>query len=987
MAAADPFDSASSMREGNRRLLERLDGFGDDDLPAGFLDEVELFQRRAAATGVYLSALDDRSEAQSLINFWLTVRFTGGARPETIILEDFDTQAARARAGGAAPYKGLDSFQVEDVASFFGRTSAVRVMLDRLGAHRMLAVTGLSGSGKSSVVRAGLIPRLREGELPGSREWRVPDPIVPGKDPVRALADLAARLAPSSGPLRDPADLVAALDSTGVPVLLSIDQFEELFTLCEREEDRLFVLQALTAVAATGKHRHVVVVTMRSEFDSRVETDPAFAALFAAGRIQIGALSARELRTAIEQPAAQVGVQFEPGLPDELVQRVLGEPAGLPLLQFTLLQLWKHPTPHNKLGWEAYTSLGGSPREILARRATQVFESFETNQDRTFSHRIFLALAEIGAGLEATSRRVVRSELDRIGSRDSVDHVLGVWRENGLIRISPPGPIGPTSQVEVAHEALIRNWDLLVGWIEDHFAETRRRRVLTEQALAWKEGGHDTLLGELSLKEAEGLADLDPVESDYVAASRAEIDRQYRAIRRRNWAGAAVAAASLLLLAGAVWAAAFAWDERDRANDATRQSMIQAADFEQRSRALQRQTSQQLMVAEKATSEARIALARAKAEEAAVRSARDRLKAQLDQALRKRDSMLAQQRQIGAATASAAYKLKDLRAQIEDLQKSKLAAELALDQKAEEVEQLNGTVDQLTSQALTTASERPAILLEPDGRLEVALGESGIPVSWQKSLVGHRSAIEAAARSVGRLQGGGTAPGSHGTAFMVGNGIAMALRFELPRSGDVRGMTIDFSTRPQGDGGREFAVESVIAEFAVPSREQAIVLLRVARRNRLGQSLPPPLPVAELTRALAADRFAEAGSPAMLEPYKGMELYLVGYPVPDLRMPVEINQAVLGDVAAAKRIQPGALLDYTMSGRTGVLKYDSTTFGGNGGSPVIDLDTGLVIGIHLGGEFGKGKMGIAFFASVVRAPEWQRAGLRIAAVPRRPRRP
>jgi hypothetical protein len=979
MAVAEPFDSASAMREGNRRLLERLDKFEDDDLPAGFLAEVEVFQRRAAATGIYLSALDDRGEAQSLINFWLTVRFNGGGRPETIILDEFDTEAARARAGGAAPYKGLDAFQGEDVASFFGRAATVRSMLDRLGASRLLAVTGLSGSGKSSVVRAGLIPRLREGELPGSREWRVPDPIVPGKDPVRALADLAGLLAPSSGALRQPADFVDALDSAGAPVLISIDQFEELFTLCEREEDRRFVLAALTAAATEGKYRHVVVITMRSEFDSRVETDPAFAELFAAGRIQIGALSARELRTAIEQPAAQVGVHFEPGLPDELVQRVLGEPAGLPLLQFTLLELWKRRTADNKLGWEAYTELGGSPREILARRATEVYESFETNQDRTFSHRIFLALAEIGAGLEPTARRVARSELDRIGSRDSVDHVLRVWQDNGLIRISPPSPIVPASQVEVAHEALIRNWDLLVGWIEDHFAQTRRRRVLTEQALAWKEGAHDTLLGELSLKEAEGLADLEEVEREYVAASRGEIDRQYRAIRRRNWIGAAVAAASVLLLAGAIWAALFAWEQYDLSERVTLQSARQARDFDQRSRALLRETNKRMALARAAVGGAEAALLKAKREEESARRSHERLKAQLAGVLRKRDAMLAQQHEIGRQTSNAEIVLDDLETRIANFTRQIESQRLQLEAKTKEV-------DQLTAAALATARERPALLLAPDGDLEVAMGESGISINWQSRLVGKKADIERVARSVGRLQGGSTQPGSHGTAFMVGPGIAMALRLELPESGDPTGMIIDFRPRPDSDGRHGYRVEGLVGELGIPDRTSSIVLLKVAGRNGLGAPLPPALPIAEVTRALEVERFAMAPTRGEMEPYKGMDLYLVGYPAPDLRLPAELNQAVLGNVAGAKRVQPGVLIDYRMSGATGVMIYDSTTFGGNAGSPVVDLATGLVIGIHRGGAFGVGKMGVAFFGPMTRTSAWQKAGLRTTLAPAGERR-
>jgi hypothetical protein len=955
MAAAEPFDSASALRESNRRLLDRLDGFDDDDLPSDFLDEVEFFQLRAAATGVYLFALDDRGETQSLINFWLTVLFNGGRRPKTVILHEFDSGAARTRAGRAAPYKGLDAFQAEDTSTFFGRAATIRAMLDRLGAQRLLAVTGLSGSGKSSVVRAGLIPRLREGELAGSRDWHVLDSIVPGKDPVGVLSELAARVASSPARrLTEPRELVSALDTAKEVVLLSVDQFEEVFTLCEREEDRDFVLAALAGVAASGKHRHVVVITMRSEYDSRVETHPAFAELFAAGRIQIGALSARELRAAIEQPAAQVGVGFESGLAEELVQRVLGEPAGLPLLQFTLLELWKRRTADNKLGWEAYAELGGSPREILARRATQVYESFETQQDRTFSHRIFLALAEIGAGLEPTGRRVTRAELERIGSRDSVDHVLAVWQENGLIRISPPGPIVPASQVEVAHEALIRNWDLLVGWIEDHFAQTRRRRVLTEQALAWKEGAHDTLLGELSLKEAEGLADLDEAELDYVAASRKEVDRQYRNLRRRNWIGGAVAAGSLLLLFFALWQAGVA---RDQAYLALKARTL-AGEFEERSKIVARNASM-----ERAASEARSrrAAAESRRDLAALMGERDRVQTEYSRIRAQQTGLKAEYARLLSARTTATRDLAGL------TEERRLAKE-ELDKIEGRARAAEAILDRL---AATTAQERPAIQLRD-------LAAKKVPGVWgQLAANDTRPGILEAAESVGRMRYRTPQSAGFATAFMVADGIAAVL---LPAgAGEPSGWSLDFSDAPGLDASRSFEAQRVVGQIPISGDGDPalrLVLVEMARTNAAGHVLPPPLPLAEVTgTGRAAISRLQSADPQVgqFTPDPGSTLYLVGYPMVVDENP--ISGRVLGNASGVKRVQPGFLLGAS-GGEVTIrkLRYDASTFPGNMGSPIFDLQSGGIIGIHWGGppagQQGAelGKFGVSFDAWLLRKP-------------------
>ncbi len=539
--------SMARMRQQHVALLKRMNAEGDN-AGADFLADVAAFQAGVQEAGAAIAGPDERSELQSTINFWATVRIHAGQRPPTMLVCAFDQAAASAAAGGKSPYKGLMPFDERDRDSFFGQYQAIIKLIALVKQQRLLAVTGLSGSGKSSVVRGALIPQLKDGGLSGdgmidSSRWAYPDPIVPGADPLAALVT-------AWGPIEKPEDLPRALDARDVPVVLTIDQFEEVFTLAPnaadyamaRDTSRQLYLDALVAAATAGNLRHQVIITMRSEFDSYLKVNKAFSDLFDAGRFVIGAMQAKELRDTIELPAQRLGVGFETGLVSELVNSVLGEPAGLPLLQFTLNELWKRRPEGSPMRMQDYKDLGGNPRVILARRADEIFDGLRVPDYDTLSKRIFLELVTMGSGQEATSRRVKRSALDVVSvARDNVNNVLGIWRDAGLIRISPAGDIGPDSDVEVAHEALVRNWGRLVGWVEDNFAAIRNRHAFRLRAERWKQFPEETL-GELALDEARGYERLDPLETEFVAASAAAVEKAKadRARLRRRWFIAAV---------------------------------------------------------------------------------------------------------------------------------------------------------------------------------------------------------------------------------------------------------------------------------------------------------------------------------------------------------------------------------------------------------------------------------------------------------------
>lgn len=543
---AEPLLTLVKLREAHVRLMQDYGDF-DDAPTAAFLDRIADFQARAAAAGANIAGPDERFEVQSTINYWQTVRINAGQRPQTVLLGDFDHEAAVRAAGETPPYKGLAPFQTSDNAFFSGRYDLVRAMVAMVKAHRLLALTGLSGSGKSSAVRAGLIPDLAAGAddcgddnaSTDSSSWHYPAPILPGADPLAALEAVY-------GPINAAADLPAALDRAGTTVLLAIDQLEEVFTLCDEEDPRACdrrdrFLDALVAAATAGTHRHVIVITMRSEFDVNVQKHAAFGKLFNDGRIVIEAMSPADLRKAIEEPAKRLGVNFDPGLIDELMSRVQGEPAGLPLLQFTLLELWKRRDGGGPMRTADYEALGGNPRIILARRADEIFAGMLPEKQNQVKN-IFMRLVEIEK-LEATSRRIKRSDLDSLGG--NIVDALALLVDNGLVRASPAGAITPATDIEIAHEALIRNWQRLTDWVKESYGEQVNRKAFANRAEQWEENkGGDLLVG-MALDQASKFWALTPTETRFIAASTLAARLHER---RRTRVTIALALLSLLLI-------------------------------------------------------------------------------------------------------------------------------------------------------------------------------------------------------------------------------------------------------------------------------------------------------------------------------------------------------------------------------------------------------------------------------------------------------
>ncbi len=449
------------------------------------------------------------------------------------------------------PYKGLRAFGEGDAADFFGREALTTQLLVRLSEGgdlaRFLAVIGPSGSGKSSVVEAGVVPALRRGALPGSENWFIV-PLLPGPHPLEELEAALLRVAvnPPDSLLtqlrEDKRGLLRAVrrclpDDPNVELVLVIDQFEEVFTLVSDEAVRAHLLDSLTTAVLDERSRVRVIVTLRADFTDRPLSYVDFGELVRQRSEFVLPLTPDELEQAIVGPAERVGLRFEEGLVSSIMRDVGDEPGALPLLQYALTELFEQ-REDQLLTKAAYQSIGGV-LGALGRRAEEVYQGL-SETDQASARQLFLRLVTLGEGVEDTRRRVLRSELESIGiptgtlrnQQSAISNVLDAFGKHRLLTFDrDPLTHGPT--VEVAHEALLREWERLREWLNESRADVRWQRTLAEEAAQWDNAQRDAsyLLIGAHLEQFEGWAATTTValtqdERTYLDASVAERDRQ-----------------------------------------------------------------------------------------------------------------------------------------------------------------------------------------------------------------------------------------------------------------------------------------------------------------------------------------------------------------------------------------------------------------------------------------------------------------------------
>jgi len=395
----------------------------------------------------------------------------------------------------ANPYKGLRAFDETDSADFYGRERLVDELVAKLAEpdSTVVAVVGPSGSGKSSVVRAGLVPALRQGRVAGSAEWFTTS-FTPGAHPFEALETALLRVAvnpPASllEQLREhPRGIVRGvrrvLPTDDAVLLLVIDQFEELFTSQVDASVTDAFIEALTVAATEPGTPLRVVLTLRADFYDRPLRHAGFAPLLKKSTVVVTPPAPDELERAVVGPAESVGVEFEPGLVAQIVAEVASQPGALPLLQYALTELFE-TNVSGLLLLERYRELGGISG-ALARRAEELYERASVEEQASI-RALFGRLVTLGEGNEDTRRRVRLSEVAIGPSTEGVIEKYGAARlltfdRDALTR-------EPT--VEVAHEALIREWPRLRVWLDDDRQGLLLHRHLTSSAAAWDDSGRD----------------------------------------------------------------------------------------------------------------------------------------------------------------------------------------------------------------------------------------------------------------------------------------------------------------------------------------------------------------------------------------------------------------------------------------------------------------------------------------------------------------
>jgi WD40 repeat protein/class 3 adenylate cyclase len=472
------------------------------------------------------------------------------------------------------PYKGLRAFEESEADEFFGRDALVLELIAALQAHRLVAVVGPSGIGKSSVVKAGLIPALRGGAAPGSESWVFTD-MFPGSYPFEELGAALVRVA-----VERPDNLVEELsrDELGLrrvtkqvlpadtELVLVIDQFEELFTLTADQDARRRFLEGLTALVDDARSRVRVLVTLRADFLDHPLRYPEFGELVRAGMVAVRAPSEDELAAAIERPAGTVGVRFEPGLVSQIVADVQDEPGALPLLQFALTELFASRSS-DVLTLEGYRATGGVIG-ALGARAEELYCSLDrAGQDA--ARQVFLRLVSVDAAGQDTRRRVRTQELRRLELEASrLDEILGRFGEHRLLSFDRE-QVTRSPTVEVAHEAILGQWERLRAWIDERRTDLLQHRRLLEAVEEWQESGRskDFLQREGRLVQFEAWARATDValtedERAYLAEGRARADQ---ASGRRTRLRRAVLAGFGVLALAASLAAVFAFAQRQSA--------------------------------------------------------------------------------------------------------------------------------------------------------------------------------------------------------------------------------------------------------------------------------------------------------------------------------------------------------------------------------------------------------------------------------------
>jgi basic membrane lipoprotein Med (substrate-binding protein (PBP1-ABC) superfamily)/DNA-binding SARP family transcriptional activator len=419
----------------------------------------------------------------------------GPATPTTVAAGGVATE--RVPAEGVAstnPYKGLRPFTEEDQSDFFGRDELVRELLDALKDPNLelLALVGPSGSGKSSALHAGLLPALRTGGLVSP--WLAGATIVtvlPGSDPVAAcaaaLASAAGREPPSA--LRGTRWLLDLLDQLPglAPLVLVLDQFEEVFTLVPEAEEQHRIVEGLERALRERPRELRLVVALRADHFDRPLTHTGFGRRLVAGTVGVLPLTPEQLEAAASGPARRAGLTIEPALLAELLRDVTDQPGGLPLFQYALTVLTERRRD-STLTLDGYRALGGI-HGAVSRRADELYERLPA-AEQAVARQVFLRLVHAGDRTDQR-RRVPARELSSLALDPvATQTVLDRFGRARLLSFDREPGTGAAT-IELAHDALLAAWGRLRSWIDEARDDLQRRAALGAAVDEWHAADED----------------------------------------------------------------------------------------------------------------------------------------------------------------------------------------------------------------------------------------------------------------------------------------------------------------------------------------------------------------------------------------------------------------------------------------------------------------------------------------------------------------
>lgn len=483
--------------------------------------------------------IDPNQRFQNMDDWRWAIHDIAGHGDSTVVFEP----SASSDSTEECPYKGLAAYQPDDARFFCGRESMTDELLHRLQLHQVLVVGGPSGSGKSSLVRAGLVPALKGGSLPGSENWRI-TLITPGSDPLAALR-VEIDLDVEGITAQDP-----KVSAIGTPRLIIFDQFEEVFTLAGLEQ-RAFFLAELAALTEVAGSQVKVVIVVRADFYGDCAKEPWLAGSISNNQVLVGPMTPQELRRAVSEPARKAGYFLERGLVEQILDQAGDEAGSLPLVAHSLVETWVRRNG-NTLTIEGFKAAGGVAGAI-SQTADATYEHKLDAQGRQTMQVLMLRLVAPGSGKPDTRRILPRNEIQSDTGLHNIDHVVELLTEARLLTIDD-------GNLQIAHEALLHRWPRLRRWIEESRDDLRVRQKITHATEEWAGDDRDEdllyrgtpLLTALEW-DARNPNQLGTTEQAFLSLSRekmdaAELMEQTKERRSRQLRRNALVALSLLLI-------------------------------------------------------------------------------------------------------------------------------------------------------------------------------------------------------------------------------------------------------------------------------------------------------------------------------------------------------------------------------------------------------------------------------------------------------